>query len=256
MPLPRLLAGSRPRARVAAGAYVALSAADTVLAAHPSASVRRWRLVSKPLLMPALSAAFAAAVDGQGEQQRRLRGEQQGGASLLRRGTAAAHGLSWLGDVSLMSRSEPAFLAGLGSFFGAHIAYVGAFGSAGRPVTDPTNLEGVKAAGLFFAALGPTMGWLAGRRSARLRRPVVAYAGILASMFATSTRLDPAIPADARRTVVTGTGLFLLSDLTLGVRRFVMTEPGPRSDGVVMATYTAGQGLIAAGAARAVRARR
>jgi uncharacterized membrane protein YhhN len=247
VPLPRFLARSRTRARVAAGAYVALSAADTVLAAHPSASVRRWRLVSKPLLMPALSAAFAAAVDGQGEQQ--------GEASLLRRGTAAAHGLSWLGDVSLMSRSEPAFLAGLGSFFGAHIAYVGAFGSAGRPVTDTTNLEGVKAAGLFFAALGPTMGWLAGRRSARLRRPVVAYAGILASMFATSTRLDPAIPADARRTVVTGTSLFLLSDLTLGVRRFVMTEPGPRSDGVVMATYTAGQGLIAAGVARAVRAR-
>jgi uncharacterized membrane protein YhhN len=194
--------------------------------------------------MPALSAAFAAGVEG-----------QPGDASLLRRGTAAAQGLSWLGDVSLLSRSEPAFLAGLGSFFGAHIAYVGAFGSAGRPVTDTSNVEGVKAAGLFFAALGPTMGWLAGRRSARLRRPVVAYAGILASMFATSTRLDPALPEDARRTVVAGTGLFLLSDLTLGIRRFVMTEPGPRSDGVVMATYTAGQGLIAAGVAQAVRAR-
>jgi uncharacterized membrane protein YhhN len=238
---------SRVPSRVAAGAYVALAAADSLLAAHPSPSVRRWRLVSKPLLMPALGTAFAAAVDDPDGVDDR---------SLLRRGTAAAHGLSWLGDVSLMSRSEPAFLAGLGSFFGAHVAYVGAFGSAGRPVTDTRGLEGVKAAGLFFAALGPSMGWLAGRRSARLRGPVVGYAAILASMFATSTRLDPAIPSDARRTVVAGTGLFLVSDLTLGVRRFVMREPGPLSDGVVMATYTAGQGLIAAGVAKAVRARR
>ena len=52
--------------------------------------------------------------------------------------------------------------------------------------------------------------------------------------------------------VVAGTALFLLSDLTLGVRRFVMTEPGPASDGLVMATYTAGQGLIALGVAMAI----
>ena len=230
-----------PRHRAATGAYVALSAADTVLAAHPSPAVRRWRLLSKPLLMPALAVAFATAVD------------EDGDGSVLQRGTAAAQLLSWGGDVALLSKSEPAFLAGLGSFFGAHIAYVGAFGSAGRPLTDTSDLEGVKAAGMFFAALGPSMGWLAGRRSAKLRAPVVAYAGILSSMFATSTRLSPSLPEDARRTVMAGTALFLLSDLTLGIRRFVMKEPGPRSDGFVMATYTAGQGLIAAGVAKAVR---
>ena len=53
---------------------------------------------------------------------------------------------------------------------------------------------------------------------------------------------------------MTGTALFLVSDLTLGVNKFVLNDRQPRLGGVVMATYTAGQGLIAIGVAKAATA--
>ena len=214
---------ARRRVLALSGAYVGLSAVETVLAAHPSRSVRRLRWLTKPLLMPTLSAAFAAAA---ADPAREPVSELPMAQPVLQRGTAAAQALSWLGDVSLLGKSEPAFLAGLGSFFGAHVAYVGSFGSAGRPLTDRSNLGGVKAAAGLMTVVGPAMGYLAGRQSPKLRWPVVAYAGILSAMYATSTRLDPSIPEDARRTVVAGTTLFLASDFTLGLRRFAVKDAG------------------------------
>ena len=203
--------------------------------------MRRLRLLTKPLLMPALATAFAHGTPDDG--------------SRLRRGTLAAHALSGAGDVALLGHSEKAFLTGLGSFFGAHIAYVAAFAAEGRPWSDRSHLGGVRAAAAAFATLGPTLGWAAGRRSPELRAPVVAYAGILTSMVATSSRLGEHVPLSARRAVVLGTGTFLASDATIGLRKFVLRDPSPRSDAVVMATYTAGQALIAAGVAQALRRR-
>ena len=231
-----------PRAAAAAAAYVALAVADTRLAGCPDDRVRRWRLLTKPLLMPALATGFALATPDE--------------SGLLRRGTLAAHVLSGAGDVALLGHSEKAFLAGLGSFFGAHVAYVAAFASQARPWDDRSHLGGAQAAAVTFAALGPALGWAAGRRAPELRAPVVAYAGILTSMVAASSRLGDQVSPGTRRTVVLGTATFLASDATIALRRFVLRSPTPRSDAVVMATYTAGQGLIASGVARALRTSR
>ena len=48
-----------------------------------------------------------------------------------------------------------------------------------------------------------------------------------------------------------GTALFLVSDTVLATQKFLMAEPRPVLESLVMATYTAGQGLIAAGVASA-----
>ncbi|HET6560671.1 MAG TPA: lysoplasmalogenase [Marmoricola sp.] len=226
--------------------YVGLAAVDTALAASISPSRRRFRLVTKPLLMPALGTAFVGS----------LARYDVGGGGLLAGGTVAAQALSGVGDIALLGRNEPAFLAGLGSFFGAHVAYTTAFASAGRPLGDRSALGGVVGAAGLFAALAPVMANGAGRRSARLRKPVVAYAGILSTMFAASTRLDPELPVGARRTVVAGTALFLASDTIHAARLFLLPQPThPAGDAAVMATYTLGQGLIAAGVAQALRSR-
>ena len=75
----------------------------------------------------------------------------------------------------------------------------------------------------------------AGRKDPALRIPVAAYATDLQA----------------------GTALFLLSDSVLAVQEFLLGEPRPVLESVVMATYTAGQGLIATGAAASgVRFRR
>ena len=225
--------------------YAGLAAADTALSASSSPVARRLRLITKPLLMPALGTAFMVSLSG--------REIDNGG--LLRGATVAAQACSGLGDIALLNKSEPAFLAGLGAFFGAHIGYTTAFVDAGRPLSDRDVRGGALAAAAAFAAGAPVMGWAAGRKSPALRRPVIAYAGILSSMFAASTRLDPAIPASSRRKVVMGTGLFLASDTILAIREFVLPKQTPLTDAAVMATYTAGQALIAAGVSEAVRAR-
>lgn len=225
--------------------YVALAIADTALAASHSPTTRRFRMITKPLLMPALGTAFMVSLNG--------REVDRGG--LLRGATVAAQAMSGVGDIALLNKTEAGFLTGLSAFFGAHVAYTTAFSDAARPLSGPHGRDGLLRAAGTFAVTAPLVGWAAGRRRPRLRGPVVAYAGILSSMFGASTNLDPAIPAATRRKVVTGTGLFLLSDAIIGLREFVLPRKTPLTDAMVMATYTAGQALIAAGVSEAVRAR-
>ena len=47
--------------------------------------------------------------------------------------------------------------------------------------------------------------------------------------------------------MLTGAALFLASDTILGLQKFVLRRKVPALETAVMATYTAGQGLIAAG---------
>ena len=221
--------------KLAALSYVALAAADTALAARPGKGARAARFVTKPLLMPALATAFVGATEGKGDLARR---------------TATAQAFSWGGDVALLGKGDTAFLAGLSSFFAGHLGYVGAFASA-RDRSLPALSPGVKAAGGVLATVAPVMAFAAGRQEPKLRAPVAAYSAVLASMFAASTRLDPNIPPRARRTIMAGTGLFLTSDTILATREFLVKEHSHALDAAVMATYTAGQGLIAAGVAQA-----
>lgn len=234
-----------PRARtVLLGAgYAALAVADSVAAHRGTTTARRLRLVLKPALMPVLAAAF---LDGTRGDPRPVP------TDLLRAGTVAAQALSWGGDVALLGSSRRSFLAGVGSFAGAHVAYVAAFLSVrGSPrgegrIHDTAGLR--VALGLWLSA-APLLSVAAGRRDPALRVPVAAYATVLSGMFATSRLVDPTLPPLPRRTLQAGTALFLVSDTVLAVQRFVLTEPRPLLESVVMLTYTAGQGLIAAGVA-------
>lgn len=226
-------------------AYGALAAVDTALAGSASPTARRFRFVTKPLLMPALGTAFAWSLSDQDVAE----------GGLLQGGTVAGQACSGLGDIALLDSREPAFLAGLASFAGAHVAYTGAFLSAGRPLADRTHRGGVVTAAVLFSTLGPLTGWAARRHSPSLTWPVLAYAALLSTMLAAATRLDDQVPASARRTVVTGASLFLTSDAILAANRFLVPQASPLAEAAVMATYTVGQGLIAAGVSEAVRAR-
>ncbi len=224
MPTPRTLA--------AVAAYTALSVTDSVLAGRPGPSARRARHVVKPLLMPALAAAFRSGTPRDGDR--------------MRRGTAVAQAFSWGGDVALLGHGERAFLTGVGSFFAAHVAYVAGFSAA----RSPRPAGPARAAAGLWLATGPVMAAMARRRSPRLAGPVAAYSGVLATMFGASMALDPTLPRRARATVRAGTTLFLVSDTLLGLRMFVLDEPHPALERAVMATYTGGQGLIAWGVAQ------
>ncbi|HSE10289.1 MAG TPA: lysoplasmalogenase [Nocardioidaceae bacterium] len=229
-----------PKKRIAATlGYLTLAATDTYLAGRSGKAARRARYVTKPLLMPALAASTQLASD------------ESGGATV--RGVQAAQLFSWGGDVALLGKSEKSFLTGVGSFFAAHVAYIAAFAIARDPhasVTDP----GPKTAAAAWLATAPVMAIAAGRKDPTLRLPIAAYAGILSTMFATSTTLKHSLPQGARRRILAGTSLFLISDSLLGAQEFLRKDRSPALESAVMGTYTAGQWLIAEGSAAAARA--
>ena len=232
-----------PRARtlLPVAGYVALAIADSVAAGKSGTGARRLRYVVKPALMPALATAFLGDTGVPGARE---------GTNLLHTATAAAQAFSWGGDVALLGTSKQSFLTGVGSFFAAHAAYIAGFLSVRGGAKD-YDTAGLKVAlGLWLTA-APLMSVAAGRKDPALRIPVAAYATILSAMFASSRMLDPALPLGARRTLQTGTTLFLVSDSVLAAQKFLFPEPRPVLESVVMATYTAGQGLIALGVSSA-----
>ena len=217
-------------------AYVALAATDTWLSGQPSRAAHRARFLTKPLLMPTLSASLATNARAVG--------------SPLRTSTLVAQAGGWGGDVALLGSGTKSFLAGAGSFGVGHIAYVAGFlrRRGSRPLAqDP----GVRVIAGSWALTAPLMAYLAGRQKRELGAPVLGYGTLLAVMAAAGSHLDPEVPAAARRLTAAGAGLFMLSDTLLGLRKFAMTEPPAELETAVMATYTAAQFLLSEGAARA-----
>jgi uncharacterized membrane protein YhhN len=215
-----------PRTRTLAQVgYAVLAGVDTVLAAGPP-RLRRARLVTKPLLMPTLAETVLGGRDD--PAVRRL---------------LVAQALSWGGDVALLGSGRRAFLTGLGSFFGAHLAYVSAYRTRSTgPVLATGRSRLAMGAG---AGLAAGMALAARRRDPRLAGPVAAYGLVLTTMAVTSAT----VPEGERGRVMAGTSLFLLSDTLIGVGKFVLDRRSPVLEAAVMATYTAGQWCIADGIA-------
>jgi len=217
------------RRRGLTAAYAALSVADVVLVGLGPRG-RRLHHVVKPLLMPALAATL---VD-----------DAPRGPAI--RPTLAAQGLSWGGDVALMGTSGGRFLAGVGSFLGAHLAYLGAFRAlgAGAPAATPSS----RAVLALASVVVPANAVLAARRDPRMGVPVGAYGVVLAAMAASAASL-PDSPERGR--IRAGAALFLLSDSLLGAQLFLRDEPHPVLESAVMATYTSAQWLIGDGVRKA-----
>lgn len=239
-----MMSGMQSRSLAAKIGYGVLATADTLLAGQDTTKARRLRYLTKPLLMPVLATAFTSSTVNRSDG--------------LRRGVLAAQAFSWGGDLALMGSSQRSFLVGVGSFFAAHVSYVtgfatssslssGTLSSGGRDF----NTSGLKTAAVMWVATAPVMTIAAGRKDPALRVPIAAYATVLATMYAASTLLDQDLPRSARRKVVLGTSLFLLSDTVLGLQKFLLDDDSPALESVVMATYTSGQWFIADGVAAA-----
>jgi uncharacterized membrane protein YhhN len=195
-------------ARSTAG-YLALAAVDTALAATGRERARR---LTKPLLMPAL----AVGRD---------------------RPTQTALALSGAGDVALLLEGRGAFTAGLGSFLGAHLAWIRAL--RGRPGGGRVSERPAQA--LPYGAAWLALNAVLWRRTGPDRWPVVVYSAVLAAMAVTALDTDD-VPTAA------GGALFMTSDALLALERFAGVEL-PGHEGLVMASYTAAQLLLAAGGA-------
>ena len=195
------------------GLYAALALADTTLAATGRARDRR---LTKPLLMPVLALQRDAP-------------------------TRRALALGGLGDVALLGHGRAAFSAGLGAFLAGHGAWMLAL--RGRPGTGLVRRRPVLALPYALVLLGFN-GYL-WRRTGPDRVPVLGYSAALTAMALTA--LDT---GDAK--AACGGVLFLASDGLLAVERFADVHL-PAHEGLVMASYTAAQALLAAGGSTSQR---
>jgi uncharacterized membrane protein YhhN len=243
-------------------AYGAVAAIDTVLSASTRPLAHKARFVTKPLLMPLLSASLSTTP----------------GTSPTKGAVLAAQAGGWVGDVALLSEEKKPFVVGTTGFGLGHLAYLAAFVPLRRDRPSLVRDPRARALGVLWATTAPVMIWTARRDGVA---PVVAtYSALLTSMAIAATRLDSAQATTGRRLVAAGALTFVASDATLGLRKFVLDDPGPLPDlasggrggrrlslstssprrsetdqrqwmeGAVMATYTAAQFLISEGAGR------
>ncbi len=192
-------------ARRATGVFVALAAADALLA---GAGRDRQRWLTKPLLMPVLMA---------GSDRRSRPALALGGA----------------GDVALLGSGDAAFTAGLACFLAGHIAWIRALRQrpgGGRLRARPALAVPYLGA---FAGLNAYL-W---PRTGKDRIAVLAYSTALLAMSLT------ALDSGSRRAAAGG-ALFLISDALLALEKFGGIEL-PAHEGLVMASYTTAQALLA-----------
>lgn len=185
--------------------YLALAMADIVLAATGK---RKARWLTKPLLMPTLLVGRDPA-------------------------TQRALALGGAADVALLGESQAAFTAGLATFLAGHVAWIVALRRRG----GGGFLRSHPAAALPYAIAWIGLNAYLWPRTGRDRYPVLAYSAALTAMALTA--LD-----SGRLPTAAGGGLFLTSDTLLALERFAGVEL-PAREGLVMATYTAGQALLA-----------
>jgi uncharacterized membrane protein YhhN len=185
--------------------YVALAATDTLLAATGR---HRQRWLTKPLLMPVLMAGRD-------------------------RPTQRALALGGAGDMALLGSGETAFTAGLVSFLAGHVAWIIALRQ--RPRGGRLRARSALAASqvAVFGAMNAYL-W---KRTGKDRLPVLVYSSALLAMSLAA--LDSGSPRTAA-----GGALFLASDTLLALEKFGGLHVSAH-EGLVMATYTSAQALLA-----------
>ncbi|MFC1545092.1 lysoplasmalogenase [Gemmatimonadota bacterium] len=143
--------------------------------------------------------------------------------------------LSLTGDLFLISRARPLFMAGLVSFLLGHVSYSAAFivrGQALMPVLEGLALLipiGIK---VFY--------WLRSRAPEEMINPILAYIVVITSMVALAIG---AVVAGAPWLLIPGAAAFYCSDLAVARDRFVSAGFINRAWGLPL--YYLGQTLIA-----------
>ncbi|MCP4070843.1 MAG: lysoplasmalogenase [Hyphomicrobiales bacterium] len=128
----------------------------------------------------------------------------------------AALGLSAVGDAFLSTKGEKSFLAGLGAFLTAHLAYIALFllKPASNSISSGTYYA-VWTLTCLLIVLALISLW---RHLARMKIPVLIYTLIIGAMNIT------AWTTGQNSLLLVGVGFFLFSDLLLAHRIFVWQE--------------------------------
>ncbi|MEY9932887.1 putative membrane protein YhhN [Catenulispora sp. GP43] len=201
-----------------------------------SVGARRAEYAAKPLTMVLLIAAALAIADGHDAK-----------ASIVAT-MAAALVLSLIGDVFLMlpedsPSADRDFVAGLGAFLLAHVAYIAAFvqlhAHGGYAISFV--ITGLVLAGALFATVGLRVQRAAAEEDPALGVPVLAYVSVISLMVVAAWWTG-----DMR--IIPGALLFAVSDAMIGWTRFVRKDW--ELDVPIIVTYHLAQILLVLGLVR------
>jgi uncharacterized membrane protein YhhN len=155
--------------------------------------------------------------------------------------------LGVVGDWFLARRGEDAFLAGMAAFAAGHLAYaIGLLQRSAQIGLDGINAPEAAALIALLALLISTELWLS-PRTGGLRWPVRGYVAMIGAMGAVLLVLPS---YEGMGTLRFGGALFILSDLLLALRLFVVKDKARQDVLSLMLwpAYWGGQALIALGA--------
>lgn len=154
---------------------------------------------------------------------------------------------SWFGDAFLIGTSQTAFLAGLGAFLLAHLAYMAAF------VVTGLNAKWIMTAVLPVVSCGLAVSvWLTPYLTSELVLPVRCYTAVISLMVLAAFG---ARGSGAPTLALVGAVLFFLSDVSVAALRLAGTDSPTYVWGLPL--YYGGQLCLALSASAAsVRTRR
>lgn len=165
-------------------------------------------------------------------------GEGWRGMDAYRRLVVGGLLFSLAGDVFLMLPDDR-FVAGLAAFLVAHLCYLGAFTrGAGFTTSNTTALPLAAAGATLLGLLWPTLG--------AMRLPVLVYLVAILAMAWQALERSRLLSHDGAGWAAAGAVLFLASDASLGIDRFMAPIPG--APVVVLGTYYLAQWMIATSA--------
>ena len=143
-----------------------------------------------------------------------------------------------LGDIALLSDTLPRFRAGVGAFLVGHLAYIASFATLGLTMMPAWSWAGLVVLAVALIAtrsVVPATHRLGGRA---LSVPVAVYSVVIGAMLLCAWFTGEPL-------IALGATVFVVSDATLSVDRFV--RPIPHARLILMVTYHVGQALIVAG---------
>lgn len=144
--------------------------------------------------------------------------------------------LSLLGDICLMFEGQGWFIGGLSSFLLAHLAFIPALLHGVVGPSLPWWSAAIVVWGLgFFAWLLPKTG--------PLKPAVLVYGTVLMAMALAAVARWNVTPTLAAQAALIGALLFVISDSSLAVRKFVGPYRGAQA--LILSTYWSAIGLIA-----------
>lgn len=159
---------------------------------------------------------------------------------------------SWSGDVNLLfvGINENFFLSGLASFLIAHILYIVIFNKESKKVKTVSNKKITLISSVVFTAFYIFLMYFLFPSLGEFMAPVLVYGLVICLMGIFAMIRYQKVNALSFMLVTAGAIIFIISDTTIAINKFIYLGDLPFAQSIIMITYTIAQIMISTGIIR------